>query len=82
MRADSATVTLPDAAREALSLPIGDRVPLAQSLWGSIEGGAGFEIVQAWAVRAGRRWCESKEGKVQCQRAEEAMGRVRERLRP
>ena len=72
--------TLADLTKEALSLPVEDRVVLAQRVWDSIEHFASADIEAAWLEEADRRWREIEEGKVQCQPAHEVMKRAREGL--
>lgn len=73
--------TLADVTKEALSLPVEDRVVLAQRVWDSMEHFASADVEKAWLEEAERRWREIEEGKVQCQPAAEVMRRARERLR-
>lgn len=72
--------TLTDVTREALSLPVEDRVVLAQRVWDSMEHFVGADIEQAWMDESDRRWREIEEGKVECQSADEVMKRARKAL--
>ena len=69
--------TLTDVTREALSLPVEDRVLLAQRVWDSIEHFATADVEKAWMDEADRRWREIEEGKAQCLPADEVMRRAR-----
>ncbi len=72
--------TLNDLTKEALSLPVEDRVILAHRVWDSVEHFASAELEKAWMDEADRRWREIEEGKVQCQPAVEAMKQARDSL--
>ncbi len=72
--------TLTDVTKEALSLPVEDRVVLAQRVWESMAHFASADVEKAWMDGADRRWREIEEGKVQCQPADEVMKRARESL--
>ena len=72
--------TLADVTKEALSLPVDDRVVLAQRVWDSMEHFAGSDVERAWMDETDRRWRDIEEGKVQCQPADEVMKRARESL--
>jgi len=74
--------TLADVTKEALSLPVEERVVLLQRVWESLEHFASADVEKAWMEEADRRWREIEEGKVQCQPAAEVMRRARESLRP
>jgi putative addiction module component (TIGR02574 family) len=81
MRTEGETVsTLTDVTKEALSLPVEDRVVLAQFVWESMEHFANPDVENAWLVEADRRWREIDEGKVQCVPATEVMQRARKSL--
>ncbi|MCX7017093.1 MAG: addiction module protein [Candidatus Sumerlaeota bacterium] len=73
--------TLTDVTKQALALPVEDRVALAQRVLDSVEHFASPEIEKAWMDEADRRWREIEEGKVQCLPADEVMKQARERLR-
>ena len=72
--------TLADLTKEALSLPVEDRVVLAQRVWESMEHFASDDVERAWTEEADRRWREIEEGKVQCQPADQVMTRARKSL--
>lgn len=72
--------TLNDLTKEALSLPVEDRVILAHRVWDSVEHFASADLEKAWMDEADRRWREIEEGKVQCQPAEEVMRQARASL--
>ncbi|MBM4083048.1 MAG: addiction module protein [Planctomycetes bacterium] len=72
--------TLSDVTKEALALPVEDRVVLAQRVWQSVEHFASPEIEKAWLDEADRRWQEIEEGKVRCQPADKVMKRARATL--
>ena len=72
--------SLNEITNQALSLPIDDRVALAQRLWDSIEGFSDPGTEDAWLKEAEKRWQEIKEGKVECIPAEEAMKRAKASL--
>jgi len=72
--------TLTDVTKEALDLPVEDRVVLAQRVWDSVEHFANADVEKAWMEEADRRWREIEEGKVQCQPAAEVMKRARKIL--
>lgn len=72
--------TLTDVTKEALGLPVEDRVVLAQRVWDSVEHFANADVEKAWMEEADRRWREIEEGKVQCQPADRVMERARESL--
>ena len=72
--------TLNDVTKEALSLPVEDRVILAHRVWDSVEHFVSTDVEMAWMDEADRRWKDIEEGKVQCQPAEEVMKRARESL--
>lgn len=72
--------TLTDVTKEALSLPVEDRVVLAQRVWESMEHFASSDVEKAWMEEADRRWREIEEGKVQCEPADQVMKRARESL--
>ncbi len=72
--------TLTDVTKEALTLPVEDRVVLAQRVWESMAHFASADVEKAWMDEADRRWKEIEEGKVQCQLADEVMKRARESL--
>jgi len=67
--------TLSDVTKEALSLPVEDRVVLAQRVWESMKHFASADVEKAWMEEADRRWREIEEGKVQCQLAENCRAR-------
>ena len=73
--------TLTDVTKQALALPVEDRVILAQRVWDSIEHFASSEVQNAWTEEAARRWREIEEGKVQCLPAGKVMKQARESLR-
>ena len=66
-------LALSEITDKALSLPIDDRVALAQRLWDSIEGFIDPETEDAWLKEAEKRWQEIEEGRVECIPAEEAI---------
>ena len=72
--------TLSEVTKEALSLPVEDRVVLAQRVWESMEHFANTDVENAWMDEADRRWREIEEGKVQCQPADQVMKAARESL--
>ena len=72
--------TLTDVTREALSLPVEERVLLAQRVWESIEHFATADVERAWLDEADRRWREIEEGKARCRPAAEVMAEARESL--
>ena len=72
--------TLADLTKEALSLPVEDRVVLAQRVLDSMQHFANPDVEKAWMEEADLRWREIEEGKVQCQPADEVMKRARESL--
>lgn len=72
--------TLNDLAKEALSLPVEDRVILAHRVWDSVQHFADADVEKAWMDEADRRWKEIEEGNVQCQPAEEVMRQARQSL--
>ncbi|MBM4048728.1 MAG: addiction module protein [Planctomycetes bacterium] len=72
--------TLSDVTKEALALPVEDRVVLAQRVWQSVEHFASPEIEKAWLDEADRRWQEIEEGKVRCHPADKVMKRARATL--
>jgi putative addiction module component (TIGR02574 family) len=69
-----------DVTKEALSLPVDDRVVLAQRVWDSMEHFADADLEKAWMAEADRRWREIEEGTVQCHPADEVMRQARESL--
>lgn len=73
-------LALSEITDKALSLPIDDRVALAQRLWDSIEGFIDPEIEDAWLKETEKRLKEIEEGKVECIPAEEAMKRAKASL--
>lgn len=73
--------TLTDVTKQALALPVEERVVLAQRVWESVAHFASPEVEKAWTDEADRRWREIEEGKVQCLPADEVMKRARESLR-
>ena len=72
--------TLDDVTRQALALPVEERVVLAQCVWDSVGHFASFEVEKAWMDEVDRRWREIEEGKVQCLPADQVMKRARESL--
>jgi len=72
--------TLTDVTKQALALPVEERVVLAQRVWESVEHFASSEIENAWMDETERRWREIEEGKVKCLPANEMMKRARESL--
>lgn len=72
--------TLTDVTKEALSLPVEDRVILAQRVWESVEHFASADVEKAWMDEVDRRWREIEEGMVQCQPADQVMKRARQSL--
>jgi putative addiction module component (TIGR02574 family) len=72
---------LKDITAKALTLPIDERVILAQCLWNSIEDYVNPNIEKEWLALAEKRWIEIEEGKVQCIPAEEAMMKARAYLK-
>ena len=72
--------TLTDVTREALSLPVEERVVLAQRVCESLEHFATPDVEKAWMVEADRRWREIEEGKAQCLSADEVMRQARQSL--
>lgn len=73
-------LALSEITDKALSLPIDDRVTLAQRLWDSIEGFIDPETEDAWLKEAEKRWQEIEEGRVECIPAEEAMKKAKASL--
>jgi putative addiction module component (TIGR02574 family) len=71
-------LALSEITDKALSLPIDERVTLAQRLWDSIEGFIDPEIEDAWLKETEKRVKEIEEGKVECIPAEEAMKKPRD----
>jgi putative addiction module component (TIGR02574 family) len=67
--------------KEAMALPLEDRVDVAQALWGSItEGGSGAEDEAAAIAVAKERDKALREGVVQGATHEEVMTRARRAL--
>ena len=69
-----------ELTREAMALPLAERVALAQSLWQSIEGpsSASVEAETKWAVEeSARRDSELSSGKVSGRTHEEVMRAAR-----
>ncbi|MFI5335255.1 MAG: addiction module protein [Opitutales bacterium] len=72
-----------ELAREAMALPLAERVALAQTLWQSIGDQAGGQVEDEvkWAVEeAGRRDEELSSGKVTGRTHEEVMRAARKVL--
>lgn len=72
--------TLANVTKKALSLPVEDRIILAQRVWESVEHFANPDVEKAWMDEADRRWQEIEKGKVQCQQADQVMKQAREKL--
>ncbi|MEW6087864.1 MAG: addiction module protein [bacterium] len=64
-----------------LSLPIEERVSLAQRVWDSVEHFVNPEIEKAWLNEAERRWQEIEQDRIQCISAEKAMKKARASLK-
>ena len=72
--------TLTKLTNQALTLPVEERVMLAQCVWDSVEHFESDEVKKAWMETADRRWSEIEEGKVKCLPAEEVMRQARNSL--
>lgn len=70
-----------DLTRQALALPVEERVVLAQRVWDSMGHFVNSEVEKDWMDEADRRWREIEEGKVQCLPADQVMKHARESLR-
>jgi len=64
-------------AREALSLPSGDRAKLAHELIVSLEAEAGSDVEEAWDREVGRRVAEIKEGRAHGRPAQQVLADIR-----
>jgi putative addiction module component (TIGR02574 family) len=71
---------LSDVTKQALNLPIEERVILMQRVWDSVGHFTSPEIEKAWMDEADRRWKEIEEGKVRCLPADQVMKQARESL--
>ncbi len=71
---------LSDVTKQALDLPIEERIILVQRVWDSVGHFESLEVEKAWMDEADRRWQEIEEGKVQCLPADQVMKQARESL--
>lgn len=71
---------LSDVTKQALDLPIEERIILVQRVWDSMGHFVSPEVEEAWMDEADRRWQEIEEGKVQCLPADQVMKQARESL--
>ena len=72
-----------ELAREAMALPLAERIALAQSLWQSIEGRPAGKVADEvdWAVReADRRDTELSSGQASGRTHEEVMRAARKAI--
>ena len=71
---------LSDVTKQALDLPIEERIILVQRVWDSVGHFISHEVEKAWMDEADRRWQEIEEGKVKCLPADQVMKHARESL--
>jgi putative addiction module component (TIGR02574 family) len=71
---------LSDVTKQALDLPLEERLILMQRVWDSVEQFISPEVEKAWMDEADRRWQEIEEGKARCLPADQVMKQARESL--
>jgi putative addiction module component (TIGR02574 family) len=71
--------TLEDVRKDALDLPVDDRMRLMQELHDSVLTAEEREIEQAWIVEAERRYQDWKAGRARSVPGEEVIARLREK---
>jgi len=69
-----------EIARDAMTLPLRDRVKLAQQLVSSLDDPMETDVEALWAAEAERRLEELRTGKVQCVEAADAFRKAHEAL--
>ena len=69
-----------EIARDAMTLPLRDRVKLAQRLVSSLDDPMETDVEALWAAEAERRLEELRTGKVQCVEAADAFRKAHEAL--
>ena len=71
---------LSNVTKQALDLPIEERIILMQRIWDSVGHFINPEVEKAWLDEVDRRWQEIEEGKVQCLPADQVMKQAHESL--